>query len=291
MKRRKLLKTCSLVAGMSLLFTSLIVSSTSIKAKSAAMRSATDIVKEMGVGWNLGNTLDAKMTTLSLYSPTAEYETGWGNPVTTKAMMDKIKEAGFKTIRIPITWGEHMDSNNKVTSAWMKRVKEVVNYAIDDGFYVIINVHHDGNWCVPDNAHQASVTPKLQALWKQIATEFKNYDDHLIFETLNEPRLEGTPYEWNGGTSESRNIVNKYNETALNSIRSTGGNNASRAVMMPTYAASTTQAALNDFKVPNDKNVIASIHAYSPYFFAMDITSNIRTWGSGSDKYSLDSES
>ena len=288
--KRKFLKTCAMVAGVSLLFTSLLVNKSSVKSEAATMRSASEIVKEMGVGWNLGNTLDAKMPNLSLYSSTAEYETGWGNPVTTKAMIDKVRQAGFKTIRIPITWGQHMDSNNNVTSSWMRRVKEVVNYAMDDGFYVIINVHHDGDWCVPDNAHVNSVTPKLQALWKQIATEFKNYDDHLIFETLNEPRLEGTAVEWTGGNSESRNVVNKYNEAALKTIRSTGGNNATRAVMMPTYAASTNQDAIRDFKVPNDRNVIASIHAYSPYYFAMDSKSNVKTWGSSSDKSSLDSE-
>ena len=288
--KRKLLKTCAIVAGISLLFTSLLINKSPIKSEAATMRPAKEIVKDMGVGWNLGNSLDAKMTNLSLYSSPAEYETGWGNPITTKAMIDKIREAGFKTIRIPITWGQHMDANNNVTSSWMKRVKEVVNYAIDDGFYVIINVHHDGEWCIPDNAHVNSVTPKLKALWKQIAAEFKDYDDHLIFETLNEPRLEGTNVEWTGGNSESRNVVNKYNEAALKTIRSTGGNNMSRAVMMPTYAASTYQDAIKDFKVPNDKNVIASIHAYSPYYFAMDINSNVKTWGSYSDKSSLNSE-
>lgn len=288
--KRKLLKTCTLIAGMSLLFTSLSLTKPSVKAEAATMRSAKEIVQDIGVGWNLGNTLDSKITTLSSNASPAEFETGWGNPVTTKAMIDKIKTAGFKTIRIPVTWGEHMDSNNKVNAAWMNRVQEVVDYCINDCLYVILNVHHDGNWCIPTYDKVSTVTPKLQSLWEQIATHFKNYNDHLIFETLNEPRLEGTQYEWNGGTSESRDVVNNYNETALNAIRSTGGNNASRAVMMPTYAASGSQTTMNDFKVPNDKNIIASIHAYSPYYFAMDISSSVNTWGSSADKSALDSE-
>lgn len=289
--KRSLLKTCSIIAGATIIFSSLSISRNPLEVQAASMRSASEIVQEMGVGWNLGNTLDAKITNLSYNTSPISFETGWGNPVTTKAMIDKIKNAGFKTIRIPTTWGEHLDGNNKLNEEWVKRVKEVVDYCIADDLYVILNTHHEGNWVIPTYAKESSVTPKLKTLWTQIAEAFKDYDDHLIFETLNEPRLEGTPYEWTGGTSESRDVVNKYNAAALESIRKTGGNNLSRAVMMPTYAASGSSTTMNDFKVPDDKNVIASVHAYSPYFFAMDTSSNsVNTWGSSYDKYSLDVE-
>ena len=158
-----------------------------ITSASADMRSSKEIVKEMGIGWNLGNTLDAYTTNLSYYSSPQEAETCWGNPVTTKAMIDKIKQAGFKTIRIPVTWGPHMGPapEYKVADSWMNRVKEVVDYAISDGLYVILNVHHDSDWCTPTYNAEKNATVKLNKLWTQIANKFKNYDDHLIFETLN----------------------------------------------------------------------------------------------------------
>ena len=294
--KRSLLKTCTIIAGAATIFSTLSVLSNPINAQ-AYMRPASEIVNNMGIGWNLGNSLDCKMPGLSYYSPNWAFETGWGNPVTTKAMIDTIKNAGFKTVRIPTTWGEHMDGNNNVNPEWMRRVKEVVDYCIADGLYVILNTHHEShsdgnNWLVPAYNKEYAVTPKLQALWTQIANTFKYYDDHLIFETLNEPRLAGTQYEWNGGTYEARDMVNRYNAAALQAIRRTGGNNSTRAVMMPTYGASTSEEALRDFKVPNDRNVIASIHAYSPYNFTMNTTPGVgvSSWGSQADKAALDGE-
>ena len=295
--KKSLLKLCSIIAGATIIC-STISTLKPIQVQAANMRPATDIVKEMGIGWNLGNSLDAKMSNLSYNASPAEFETGWGNPVTTKAMIDTVKNAGFKTIRIPTTWGEHMDANNKVDPRWMARVKEVVDYCIDDGLYVILNTHHEThaegyNWLYPSVEKEPTVTPKIKALWTQIANTFKNYDDHLIFETLNEPRLAGTKDEWNGGTPEARQVVNRYNAAALDAIRRTGGNNATRAVMIPTYAASTTSEALRDFQVPRgSSNVIASIHAYSPYNFTMNTTpgESVKTWGSAQDKASLDGE-
>ena len=288
--KKRILKTCAIIGGASLLLTILNSWKNCVHIQASQMRSSNEIVQDMGLGWNLGNSLDSKVTWIPQDSSPSEFETGWGNPVTTQAMIDKIKEAGFKTIRIPVTWGEHMDSSNNVNEAWMNRVKEVVDYAINDGLYVIINVHHDGSWCIPTYEKEKEVTPKLKKLWKQIAEKFKDYDDHLIFETLNEPRVEGSENEWNGGTSEERDVVNKYNKAALKAIRSTKGNNSSRCVILPTYAASASEDAINDYEVPNDKNIIASIHTYSPYMFSMNADSNVSTWGSYSDKIALDSE-
>ncbi len=172
----------------------------------------------------------------------------------------------------------------------MDRVQEVVNYGIDNGMYVIINLHHETNWMIPNAANQSTNTAILQKVWTQIATRFKNYDEHLIFETMNEPRVVGDPTEWSGGTSQARAIVNAYNLAAVNAIRMTGGNNTYRFIMVPTYAASSVTAAVDDLVIPNnDKNCIVSLHMYSPYFFAMDINGT-SSWGSDSDKASLDSE-
>lgn len=291
MIKKSFFKMTTVIAAMSLLLLTGLLTCSSKKAHASEMKSSTEIVKDMGVGWNLGNTFDSLNTNLPINSNPENFETAWGNPVTTKALVNKVKNSGFKTIRIPVSWGQHMEGapNYTINSAWLNRIQQVVDYAIDDGLYVILNVHHDGSWCIPTYEKQSSVTPKLERLWTQVATKFKNYGDHLIFETLNEPRVEGSSYEWTGGTQESRAVVNKYNAAALKAIRSTGGNNDSRSVIIPTYAASGMDTTINDMVVPNDKNIIVSIHAYSPYFFAMDINGT-NTWGSDSDKAALDSE-
>ncbi|MCR3760137.1 glycoside hydrolase family 5 protein [Clostridium felsineum] len=245
--------------------------------------SAQQVVDDMKVGWNLGNTLDA--------SPD---ETSWGNPKTTQAMIDQIKKAGFNTVRIPVSWASHIGAGPKynIDKAWLNRVQDVVDYAIKDDMYVILNTHHETSWVVPTYAKEAASTDELTKVWTQIATRFRNYNNRLILETLNEPRVVGSPEEWSGGTPETRDVINHFNLAAVNAIRNTGSKNATRFIMVPTNGASTATAAMNDLKIPNnDKRVIVSLHAYSPYFFAMDTDANgISTWGSQADKDELDGE-
>jgi len=240
-----------------------------------------DIVSEMAIGWNLGNSLDAE----------GPSETSWGNPVVTKAMIDEVSNRGFKTIRIPVTWRFHQGPSPDyiLSQAWLDRVEEVVNYARANNMYVILNVHHEDTWIIPTYAEGDAVKPRLSKLWTQIATRFQNYSDYLIFETLNEPRYEETPQEWTGGTSEGRDMVNQYHQVALDAIRATGGNNPVRHVMISTYAASTLPVAINALKIPNnDEKAIVSLHSYFPFPFTLGGTDT--TWGSASDKQALDSE-
>lgn len=227
-----------------------------------------DIVKDMGAGWNLGNSLDALGNGLSS-------ETAWGNPKTTKAMIDDICEAGFKTIRIPVSWGKHCDAHGNVDKDWMKRVKEVVDYAYGNGVYVILNSHHDNSYydiggCVKSEETLNKSVRKMTTLWTHIANTFKDYDEHLIFETLNEPRTEGSAKEWSGGTADEREVVATFNEKIVAAIRKTGGNNAYRQIMVPAYAATSSTNILKQMKLPDDDRLIVSVHAYNPYFFAMD---------------------
>ncbi|MBQ5332494.1 MAG: cellulase family glycosylhydrolase [Oscillospiraceae bacterium] len=230
-------------------------------------KTSMDIVKDMGAGWNLGNSLDATGTGLAS-------ETSWGNPKTTKDMIDDICEAGFKTIRIPVTWSNHCDSKGNVDKEWMNRVKEVVDYAYDNGVYVIINSHHDNSYynvgkCAESDAELKKSVKKMTTIWTQISKTFKNYDERLIFETLNEPRTEGSAKEWSGGTAEEREIVYTLNSEIVKAIRATGGNNAYRHIMVPSYAATSDINTLKQMKLPDDDRIIMSVHAYSPYFFAM----------------------
>ena len=224
---------------------------------------STELVKEIKIGWNLGNTLD------STGESGVESETSWGNVVTTKEMITTVKDAGFNIVRIPTTWGIHMDENNVVDEAWMNRVQEVVDYAYSQDMFVILNIHHE-EWHDPyyDNADAAE--EKLKALWTQIGTHFAGYSERLIFEGMNEPRKRNTAFEWNGGDDEGREVVNRLNAAFVETIRGLGGNNAKRHLMIPGYAASSSDSALRAIKVPEgDDKIIISVHAYTPYAFAL----------------------
>ena len=230
---------------------------------SGALTSPVDPVELCGritVGWNLGNSLDATGSGMSS-------ETSWGNPKTTRELILKVKEAGFDAVRIPTTWYNHLDSDFNISEEWLARVQEVVDYAYDEGMYVILNVHHE-NWNDPYESTLPDVKKKIKKLWTQIANRFESYGERLIFEGMNEPRWKNTEFEWNGGNAEGRRVVNAYNEYFVETVRATGGNNRYRALMIPTYAASAS--GLDGFTVPQDKSLIVSLHAYSPYNFAMN---------------------
>ena len=243
-----------------------------------------ELTAAMKTGWNLGNTFDA---TGSSGMPS---EMSWGQPHTEKEMIDGLARSGIKTIRIPVTWHNHITdkSNYTIHPEWMARVKTVVDWAIADGMYVIINSHHDNyekpakmlpaHGYYPNSTNLADSQRFLYNIWGQIATAFNNgYDEHLIFETMNEPRPAGTSSEWwFGGDSRSLDAakcLNQMNQTALDAIRSTGGNNAKRFVMCPALQASENSASASAFKMPVDSaegRLILSIHAYTPYSFAME---------------------
>lgn len=245
--------------------------------------SSMDIVYDMKVGWNLGNTLDAWANGVSGLNT----ETCWGNPKTTKAMIDAVKAKGFKTVRVPVTWNGHFGSAPSFTieKVWLDRVEEVVNYVLDNNMYAILNTHHD-EWVTLTSSSKTEVTDKLSKIWAQIANRFKDYSDYLIFETLNEPRLYGTQYEWSGGTSEARSILNDYNLAVVNTIRKSGGNNALRHIMIPTHAATAMDVAQNALVIPNnDQRIIVSQHTYWPYNFTMNTGSGATSsWGSNKDQ-------
>lgn len=251
--------------------------------------SSMEIVYDMKVGWNLGNTLDAWIDGLTDLTT----ETCWGNPYTTKAMIDMVKQKGFKTVRIPVTWERHFGEapDYTIDEPWMDRVEDVVNYVLHNDMYAILNSHHD-EWVVLKASSKDEVTDKLTKIWAQIAERFKDYSDYLIFEVLNEPRLYGELQEWSGGTPEARQILNEYNLAVVNTIRSSGGNNAQRHIMIPTHAATSIDAAQDDLVIPNDDSrIIVSQHTYWPYNFTMN-TNNGATdkWGSDSDKEECDLE-
>lgn len=227
---------------------------------------AKELVSEMKIGWNLGNTLDANG------SKNLSSETSWGNPRTTKEMIDAVAAAGFNTIRIPTTWYNHIDDEESYTinEEWFKRVEEVVGYALANDMYVILNMHHEDSWLIPDEEHIEGVKAQFEAMWKQIAAYFADYGDHLLFEGMNEPRVVGGKFEWTGGTPEGRSCINTLNQLFVDTVRASGGNNAKRALLITTFAAQVTNDSFDGFVIPEDDNLIVSLHAYTPYRFTYD---------------------
>lgn len=249
------------------------VSSTSSTDKTNAISSkgtAMEFVKNIKIGWNLGNTLDC---TGSWINGDLAHETAWGNVKTTEDMIKTVKKAGFNTVRIPVSWGEHLDSKNNINKEWLDRVQEVVDYAIDNGMYVILNTHHEGGWLIPSKDSTA-MSDKFTSIWKQISARFKNYDEHLIFEGMNEPKTNGSANEWSGGTAEERKVINKYNQLFVDTVRASGGNNKLRYLMVTPYGASSSSVALKALEVPDDDRVIVSVHAYLPYNMAFNAGSS-----------------
>jgi endoglucanase len=235
--------------------------------KACQARTAFDIVKEMGQGWNLGNTLDAYGNTAN---PLAD-ETWWGNPRTTRAMIDTVRRAGFTTMRLPVSWDDHMSTSARtIDAAWMDRVEEVAKYALDNGMTVILDIHHNNGWEAPTLANEALARDTLQKLWAQIAARFERYDHHLVFETMNEPRATVNGADDWVGRQEYYEVVNRLNAAALATIRASGGNNARRLVLTPSYAAAPGEQQLAAVVLPADPMIALSSHAYSPYDFALN---------------------
>ena len=241
-----------------------VVSSNGSAENETPFRSSSEIVEAINAGWNLGNTLDSYNTGLTGLST----ETGWGNPAATKEMVGTVKSAGFNTIRIPVTWGEHMDGNN-IQKEWLDRVQEVVDYAYDSGMFVIMDMHHDDYiWFKPTEDSYEANSVKLRSIWTQISERFKDYDDRLIFEGMNEPRTVGSAMEWMGGTPEERAIINKYEADFVKTVRTSGGNNKKRSLIVTSYAASAETSALKDVVIPDDSNIIMTVHYYAPWKFS-----------------------
>jgi len=231
---------------------------------------AKELVKEMHLGWNLGNTLDSFPNKPGDRGG-LEAEMCWGNPKTTQAMIDRLIEDGIDIIRIPVTWRGHFEEQAgfPIDEAWLQRVKEVVDYAYNRGKYVILNLHHE-HWDFPTWENQPKALEKVHALWSQIGTFFADYDEHLIFECLNETRKIGTDVEWNEGDAEGRAVIRTYMEEFVKTIRGLGGNNATRSLMMSGYATACAVGSLEEVYIPEgDDHIIATVHAYIPYEFAL----------------------
>ena len=234
-------------------------------------KTAIETVNDMGLGWNLGNTFDCFGTWKEIKTPDDQI-TMWGNVVPTEEMVVTIKKYGFKTVRFPVTWMSFMDESGNVDSQWMARVKQVVDWIIKADMYCILNIHHDGvsgNWL----SQGASVKNRYVNLWKQIATEFKNYDEHLVLESMNE-------VEYKTGNDFDFVALNTLTQAFVDAVRSTGSTNAERLLLISGMNTNLEQTCSSGYIMPKDKaNKLAiSIHYYLPPQFTVESDKNPWTW-------------
>lgn len=228
---------------------------------------AVRFVSHMGAGINLGNTLDS--TGLREYRPEAddlEYETFWGNPRADAETFRAMKEAGFGTVRIPVTWDDHLDEAYQINGPWMDRVQEVTDMALGEGLYVILDIHHE-EWLDLKTEREDEIRAEFITVWEQIAERFRDYDERLLFESMNEPRLRDSEVEWTSGTGELRAMVNDLNAAFVETVRNTGGGNKKRYLLVCPYATNNETEAMEGLVVPDDSRLIVSIHMYTPYRF------------------------
>ena len=244
-----------------------------ISIQSRAMEHDVDAqtwCKNVVMGWNLGNSLEAEGT-----------ETSWGNPATTADMIKSIKGEGFNAVRIPVRWGQHCDmSTMTIDEKWLSRVKEIVDWCLAEDMYVIINTHHD-LWLehYPTNAKKTELNEKLGKLWTNIATAFADYDGRLAFAGLNEVNAEGnwglTP------TQENYDVTNSFNQTFVDAVRATGGNNALRNLVVQSYRCNPTMG-LTNLVVPTDptpNRLSVEFHYYDPYSYCSGAAGSYNYWG------------
>ena len=241
---------------------------------------AMAFVKDMKIGWNLGNTFDAN----SDHNPKDDMkiESSWVGVMTTEEMIEAVHHAGFNTLRLPVSWHNHVDADFTINTPWLDRVQQVVDWAMARDMYVILNTHHDvyPQYYYPDEKNYATAEKYITTIWQQLAERFKDYDQHLIFESMNEPRPRGTSQEWwfNSGDAycvEVAGCINRLNQAFVNTVRATGSHNADRYLMVPAYCASPDAACNTEyFHLPEDtadNRIIVSAHAYTPYNFALEM--------------------
>lgn len=224
---------------------------------------AVQLAANIRLGWNLGNTLEAMGG-----------ETAWGNPQATQALIDKVKQSGFNAVRIPVSWNQYANASTaQIQAQWLDRVKQVVQYCINNDLYIILNIHWDGGWLDEhiNTRDQAAVNAKQKAFWEQIATKMRDFDEHLMFASANEPPA---------GDATQMNVLLSYHQTFINAVRSTGGKNTYRVLVIqgPSTDIDKTNTLMNTLPTdPTPNRMMAEVHYYGPWQFA-GLTEDA-TWG------------
>lgn len=237
-------------------------------ASNMSTQSAVEFAKGMKAGWNVGNSLEA-----------TGGETNWGNPKISQLLIDSVKAAGFNAIRLPVAWSRFSNASTyKIDSGWMVRVETVVNYALKRDLYVILNEHWDGGWLQPTKAAQPEANKRLAAIWKQVAVHFRDYGDKLLFAGTNEVMVDG---DYGTPTTEYVDVQNGYNQVFVKTVRSTGGRNSYRYLVVQGFNTNIDHA-VSFLKIPGDEaknRLMVEVHFYDPYDFTLKELSTITQWG------------
>ncbi|CAH0312971.1 Xyloglucan-specific endo-beta-1,4-glucanase BoGH5A [Pedobacter sp. Bi27] len=232
--------------------------------QSGVNSTAMQLSAKFKLGWNIGNTLEA-----------IGGETNWGNPMVSQALIDQVKRSGFTAVRIPCSWNQYManSATAELQQSWLNRVKQVVQYCVNDGLYVILNIHWDGGWLENNctTAQQAQVNALQKAFWEQIATQMRDFDEHVMFASANEPAV---------SDATGMGVLLSYHQTFVNAVRSTGGRNSYRVLVIqgPTTSIEYTNNLMNTLPTdPAANRLMVEVHHYTPFNFA-GLTQDV-SWG------------
>ena len=256
---------------------------------------AMDIAEDIDIGWNLGDTLDVceadrdgdgKVNETAPDGKKVD-ETLWGNGRTTPELFSYLRSDGINAVRIPVTWRDHIGGapDYAIDKEWMARVHEVVDFAMNEDMYVIINLHHDGGgdpefgaWIRNASREYDAVEAEYIALWEQISESFGDYSEKLIFESMNEVGFDDMR------KADAYTTLNRLNQTFVDTVRSSGGNNSTRPLLIAGYWTDTAQTCSSLFSMPKDNvpnRLMVSVHYYTPWEFC---TTNIKKkWGTDSE--------
>ncbi len=242
-----------------------------LKSPTGSMRDITtmQLVYDMGMGINLGNTFDATGDWINS-SQVSNFETAWGSPIITEKIIRTYAEAGFRTMRIPVTWSNMLSEDYVISPAWLDRIQQVVDWVIGNGMYAIVNLHHDSFISELFPTDEAEGFKKYEAIWSQVSERFKDYNDYLMFESMNEPGFDAI-WDQYSGTQEQKerafDLINRINQRFVDLVRASGGNNAERHLLISAYYTGIGHANNGLTKMPDDPmgRCAISVHYYTPW--------------------------
>lgn len=261
------------------------------RPSSMLMMSSQQLVTNIRIGWNLGHSLECCFSnvagdTIPDVAPkdwqTID-ETFWGNPAVSEKLFWSLTDSGINAVRLPITWREHIDEAGNIEDEWLNRVQQVVDYAYNCGMYVILTVYHDGAndndaWIRNAIRDYSGTLSRYTNLWSQIAERFRGYNERLLFESMNEVEFLGA------GEDRAYEILNNFNQRFVSTVRSNGGNNIYRHLVIAGYGADITDTCDERFRMPSDPGdrTILSVHYYTPKTFCLASIQNY--WGNNSEQ-------
>lgn len=239
--------------------------------------STTELVQDMGIGINLGNTFESCGDWIEQWGDGSveSYETAWGSPVITQEMIEGYAAEGFGVLRIPVAWSNLMAADYTISPEYLERVMQVTDWAMDAGMYVIVNIHYDGGWFADFSTQKDTCMQKYTRIWEQLSDAFQDYNDHLMLESLNEEGCWDDVWNrYSGDDSQKKeayDLLLEINQTFVDTVRASGGNNAKRHLLIAGYATDIDLTCDELFRMPEDpeNRMAVSVHYYAPAGFAI----------------------